>query len=75
VTLGDVNNLFGGLRPQGGGHGLNSFYTPQQPENAQSSNNDNKKDSQQRHIRNLQGDIERNVAEIEMLKQKLQMKN
>lgn len=70
MTLGDVNNLFGGLRPQGGGHGLNSFYTPQQPENAPSS-----KDSQQRHIRNLQADIEKNVAEIEMLKQKLQMKN
>ena len=70
MTLGDVNNLFGGLRPQGGGHGLNSFYTPQQPANAQSSKN-----SQQRHIGNLQADIERNVAEIEMLKQKLQMKN
>ena len=70
MTLSDVNNLFGGLRPQGGGHGLNSFYTPQQPENAQSSKN-----SQQRQICNLQADIERNVAEIEMLKQKLQMKN
>ena len=55
-------------------HGLQSMGV-KQSQGSSSGPQSSEAMYQKQHIRNLQADIERNIAEIEMLKAKLQMKN